>query len=154
SNLADSVTAPAAPPITPASPTATPLPTATPSDTSITPVAASPPPTAPAAGTSSSALYAGMTVTPSYDVTVYSGPDDEAMAIDVVTPRMPLTVVRARGPWVDVSYAGGTRYGWVHHYVLTPSGTVGSTYNGEGQSGPESGTATPTSGPGAAPTGR
>jgi len=68
-------------------------------------------------------LTTGAVILPRHSATVYSGPDGSYHSIDTVTSDITLTVVQTQGQWVNVAYADGNQYGWIHGPDLNlPSG--------------------------------
>jgi uncharacterized protein YgiM (DUF1202 family) len=78
-------------------------------------------------------LRPGAWVTVQRNVSVYSGPGNLYTGIDLLLPGVRATVLQIEGPWVDISYDGGDRAGWVFGsglsaaYIDSPIGSSTST---------------------------
>lgn len=86
-------------------------PSGTPPDPSATPLPSGPS-LAPTTGPSLD-IKPGATLATRQSATVYSGPGYIYMAIDTAAPATTMTAVQTHGQWVNVSYHGGSQYGWV-----------------------------------------
>lgn len=101
-------------------------PTGTPIDPAATPLPSGPslaPPAPP-----SLAIKSGTVVLPLHAASLYSGPGYSYTVIDSAAPGHGLTVVQTHGQWIDVTYDGGSQFGWIHGPDISGrSGSSGAT---------------------------